>query len=42
MAAFHSGLYKLARHNPEIPVVPVTLRDLGRPQWARPIGARCR
>ena len=30
VAAFHSGLYKLARHNPEIPVVPVTLRDLGR------------
>lgn len=30
VAAFHSGLYRLARHDPRIPVVPVTLRDLGR------------
>lgn len=27
---FHGGLYRLAEHNPQIPVVPVTLINLGR------------
>lgn len=27
---FHSGLYKLAAHAPDIPVVPVTLKNLGK------------
>ncbi|MFZ3453925.1 lysophospholipid acyltransferase family protein [Arthrobacter sp. 7Tela_A1] len=30
IAQFHGGLYKLARLHPEIPVVPVTLANLGR------------
>jgi len=30
IAEFHGGLYKLARLHPEIPVVPVTLANLGR------------
>jgi len=30
IAAFHGGLYKLARLHPEVPVVPVTLANLGR------------
>lgn len=30
IATFRSGLYRLARHHPEIPVVPVTLANLGR------------
>ncbi|NDK31322.1 1-acyl-sn-glycerol-3-phosphate acyltransferase [Nesterenkonia sp. Hz 6-5] len=30
IAQFHGGLYKLAQQNPEVPVVPVTLANLGR------------
>ena len=30
LAAFHSGLYRLAQHNPVIPAVPVSLGNLGR------------
>lgn len=30
VARFHGGLYRLALHDPSIPVIPVTLRDLGR------------
>ncbi|WP_157983965.1 lysophospholipid acyltransferase family protein [Nesterenkonia muleiensis] len=30
IAEFHGGLYRLAQHNPEIPVVPVTLANMGR------------
>lgn len=30
IAAFHGGLYKLACLHPEVPVVPVTLANLGR------------
>ncbi|WP_404321123.1 lysophospholipid acyltransferase family protein [Arthrobacter luteolus] len=30
IAPFHGGLYKLARLHPEVPVVPVTLANLGR------------
>lgn len=30
VATFHAGLYRLARHAPHLPVVPVTLKDLGR------------
>lgn len=29
-ATFHAGLYRLAKHAPHIPVVPVTLKNLGR------------
>lgn len=30
VATFKSGLYRLARHAPDVPVVPVTLKNLGR------------
>lgn len=30
IAEFHGGLYRLAQHNTEIPVVPVTLANMGR------------
>ncbi len=30
VATFHAGLYRLARHAPHVPVVPVTLKNLGR------------
>lgn len=30
VAKFHAGLYRLARHAPHVPVVPVTLKNLGR------------
>lgn len=30
VATFHAGLYRLARHAPHLPVVPVTLKHLGR------------
>ncbi|TLP73256.1 lysophospholipid acyltransferase family protein [Nesterenkonia sphaerica] len=30
IAEFHGGLYKLAQCHPEVPVVPVTLANLGR------------
>lgn len=30
VAAFQAGLYRLAKHAPHIPVVPVTLKNLGR------------
>ena len=30
VATFHAGLYRLARHAPQLPVVPVTLKHLGR------------
>lgn len=30
IAQFHGGLYKLAQHDPRIPVVPVALSNLGR------------
>ena len=30
VAKFHAGLYRLAKHAPHIPVVPVTLKNLGR------------
>lgn len=30
VAKFHAGLYRLASHAPHIPVVPVTLKNLGR------------
>ncbi|TLQ00280.1 1-acyl-sn-glycerol-3-phosphate acyltransferase [Nesterenkonia salmonea] len=30
IAQFHGGLYKLANRHPEVPVVPVTLANLGR------------
>ncbi|GAA4476935.1 lysophospholipid acyltransferase family protein [Enteractinococcus fodinae] len=30
VARFHAGLYRLARHAPQLPVVPVTLKHLGR------------
>lgn len=30
LAEFHGGLYRLAQHNPEIPVVPVALANMGR------------
>ena len=30
VATFHAGLYRLAQHAPDIPVVPVTLKNLGR------------
>lgn len=30
VATFHAGLYRLAKHAPHIPVVPVTLKNLGR------------
>ncbi len=30
IAQFHGGLYRLAQHDPTIPVVPVTLANMGR------------
>lgn len=30
VATFHAGLYRLAKHAPHLPVVPVTLKNLGR------------
>lgn len=30
VATFQAGLYRLAKHAPEVPVVPVTLKNLGR------------
>ena len=30
VAKFHAGLYRLAKHAPHIPVVPVTLKNLGK------------
>lgn len=30
VATFHAGLYRLARHAPHLPLVPVTLKNLGR------------
>lgn len=30
VAAFQAGLYRLAKHAPDVPVVPVTLKNLGR------------
>lgn len=30
LAKFHSGLYRLAQHNPQIPVLPVRLGNLNR------------
>lgn len=30
VATFHAGLYRLARQAPHLPVVPVTLKNLGR------------
>src|SRR5690625_5670998 len=30
LAKFHSGLYRLAQHNPQIPVLPVRLGYLNR------------
>lgn len=30
VATFHAGLYRLAKHAPHVPVVPVTLKNLGR------------
>lgn len=30
VATFQAGLYKLAQHAPKVPVVPVTLKNLGR------------
>lgn len=30
IAEFHGGLYRLAQHSPQIPVIPVTLANMGR------------
>lgn len=30
VATFQAGLYRLAKHSPDVPVVPVTLKNLGR------------
>lgn len=30
VAEFHAGLYRLAHHAPQLPIVPVTLKNLGR------------